>query len=514
LRRRGKKTMGKLIIAHDLGTTGNKATLFGPEGECLASSFFGYETFYPDALSVEQDPEEYWRAVVFSTRALLEKARVKKEDIGVVSFSGQMMGALPVDERGEPLDRIIIWADRRGVKEVEWVRERIADEEIYRITGHRLSPNYSLAKILWFRNHRPEVYRKARKFLLAKDFVVFRLTEQWATDFSDASGTNLFDITEERWSSKILEAVGIEEEKLPPVFPSFTVVGEVTKNAAEEVGLLPGTPVVIGGGDGACAACGAGVVEEGQAYNYLGSSSWIALASRKPFYDPQMRTFTFHHLAPGLFMPTGTMQAAGGSYQWCRDALCGEEVKVAEKLGVSPYVLMDLEAQKVPAGSEGLLFLPYLLGERAPWWNPHARGVFIGLTPRHQKAHMIRAVLEGVSLNLRIILDAFREQGLRIANMRIIGGGARGDFWAQMLADVFGLEVLRPVYREEATSLGAAICGGVGIGLYRGIEVARELVKIRDRFVPREEEKKVYDEMYPVFVRSYLALQEVFPLLP
>ncbi|MCX7730293.1 MAG: xylulokinase [Candidatus Caldatribacterium sp.] len=506
--------MGKLIIAHDLGTTGNKATLFDPEGKILASSFFGYETFYPDALSVEQDPEDYWKAVVASTQELLFKAQVRKEDIGVVSFSGQMMGALPVDERGYPLARIIIWADRRGIKEVEWVRERISDEEIYRITGHRLSPNYSLAKILWFRNNKPEVYRKAHKFLLAKDFVVFRLTERWATDFSDASGTNLFDIVRERWSSEIIEATGLDEEKLPPVFPSFAVVGEITRKAAAEVGLLPGTPVVIGGGDGACAACGAGVVREGQAYNYLGSSSWIALASSRPFYDPRMRTFTFHHLAPGLFMPTETMQAAGGSYQWCRDALCGEEMRTAQALGISPYLLMDLEAERVPPGSESLLFLPYLMGERAPWWDPHARGVFIGLTPRHRKGHMIRAVLEGVSLNLRIILDAFREQGIRIENVRLIGGGAKGDFWARMLASVFGVEVLRPAYLEEATSLGAAICGGVGIGLYRGIEVAEELVEIRDRFVPEEREKRIYDQLYPIFVKSYTALREVFPLFP
>lgn len=505
--------MGKLIIAHDLGTTGNKATLFDPEGKILASSFFGYETFYPDALSVEQDPEDYWKAVVASTQELLFKAQVRKEDIGVVSFSGQMMGALPVDERGYPLARIIIWADRRGIKEVEWVRERISDEEIYRITGHRLSPNYSLAKILWFRNNKPEVYRKAHKFLLAKDFVVFRLTERWATDFSDASGTNLFDIVRERWSSEIIEATGLDEEKLPPVFPSFAVVGEITRKAAAEVGLLPGTPVVIGGGDGACAACGAGVVREGQAYNYLGSSSWIALASSRPFYDPRMRTFTFHHLAPGLFMPTGTMQAAGGSYQWCRDALCGEEMRTAQALGISPYLLMDLEAERVPPGSESLLFLPYLMGERAPWWDPHARGVFIGLTPRHRKGHMIRAVLEGVSLNLRIILDAFREQGIRIENVRLIGGGAKGDFWARMLASVFGVEVLRPAYLEEATSLGAAICGGIGIGLYRGIEVAEELVEIRDRFVPEEREKRVYDQLYPIFVKSYTALREVFERL-
>ena len=505
--------MAKFIIAHDLGTTGNKATLFNEEGQCLASSFFGYETYFPDALAVEQDALSYWKAVVASTRELLAKSGVDKEDVAVIAFSGQMMGALPVDEKGNPLYRILIWADRRSVREVEWVKERIDEEKIYTITGHRLSANYSLAKILWFRNREKEIYRKTHKFLLAKDFVLLRLTGKWVTDFSDASGTNLFDLVGETWSEEILSAVDLPLEKLPTPYPSTQVVGELCKEAQEELGLSRKTLVVVGGGDGACAACGAGVVREGQAYHYLGSSSWVALASFRPFYDEGKRTFTFHHLDRGLFMPTGTMQSAGGSYQWCRDALCGREKELADELEISSYALMDMEAAKVEAGCENLLFLPYLMGERAPWWNPRARGAFVGLTPRHRKPHLIRAVLEGVAFNLRIILDVFREKDIPIENIRLIGGGARGNFWAQILASVFGMEVLRPLYVEEATSLGAAICGGVGAGLYPNLQVAEEMVQIKDRFAPSFQEMEVYDRLYPVFKEAYCALEGVFEKL-
>jgi len=320
-------------------------------------------------------------------------------------------------------------------------------------------------------------------------------------------------LVKEEWSEEILNAAEIDPNKLPPLYSSAEVVGEVTPEAARETGLLPGTPVVIGGGDGPCAAVGAGVVRAGQAYNYLGSSSWIALASNSPFYDSEKRNFTFHHLAKGLFMPTGTMQAAGGSYQWCRDAICEREKAIALELGISPYDVMNLEANKVPAGAESLLFLPYLLGERAPWWNPHARGTFIGLTARHRKPHIIRAVLEGVSFNLRIILDAFREQGMEIENMRMIGGGARGAFWAQVLSSMFNLEILRPKYLEEATSLGAAITGGVGVGIFPGFEIAEELIEIRDCFRPFSEDVETYNQLYPIFIQAYKSLVQVFECL-
>jgi len=507
---RRTKNVPKLILAHDLGTTGNKATLFDENGSLIASEFFGYDTFFPDALSVEQNPEDYWEAVCISTRKLIEKSGYTRDQIAVVSFSGQMMGALPVDATGKPLYRILIWADRRGVNEVNWVRERIDEDRIYQITGHRLSPNYSLAKILWLKKNHPEVYERTTYFLMAKDYVVFKLTGHFASDYSDASGTNLFDLVRETWSDEILNAVEIDPAKLPPLYSSTEVVGEITHEAARETGLLPGTPVVIGGGDGPCAAAGAGVVREGQAYNYLGSSSWIAIATDTPFYDREKRNFTFHHLIRGLYMPAGTMQAAGGSYQWCRDTICEREKAIATELGLSPYDLMNLEACKVPAGAENLLFLPYLLGERAPWWNPQARGTFVGLTARHKKSHLIRSVLEGVSFNLRIILDAFREQGVGIKNMRIIGGGARGVFWAQLLSSMYGMDILRPVYLEEATSLGAAIVGGVGVGIFPDLGVAEDLIEIRDCYHPFPEDVETYSRLYPVFIQAYRSLVEVF----
>ncbi len=346
-------------------------------------------------------------------------------------------------------------------------------ERVYQITGHRASSSYSGAKILWVRNHQPELFRQVHKFLHAKDFIVARLTGNFVTDYSDASGMNLYDLQAGDWSAPILDAIGLDRALLPELHAASDVVGEVTAQVAAEVGLAAGTPVVIGGGDGCCAATGAGVVREGSAYNYIGSSSWIALATKTPILDPTMRTFTWAHLVPGMFSPCGTMQTAGGSYQWLRDNFCLPEKEAAAGLKLSAYDLMNLQAEQSPPGANGLLFLPYLLGERSPRWNPKARGGFIGLTMKHNRADMIRAGLEGITLNLRVILEAFQEQNTQVTAMRVIGGGARGRVWRQIMADIYGLPVLRPALLEEATSLGAAIAGGVGVGIFRRFQCGR-----------------------------------------
>ncbi|MFB0547199.1 MAG: FGGY-family carbohydrate kinase, partial [Anaerolineae bacterium] len=358
------------ILAHDLGTTGNKASLFDAEGRAQASAFAGYETTYPGSNWAEQDPGDWWQAVRDSSRELLAKADVPADEIAAIGFSGQMMGCLPVDERGNPLRSSIIWADMRAVAEAQFLAEKCGADEIYRRTGHRAVASYSAAKILWVKNHQPDIYAKTHKFLQAKDYSVYKLTGRFATDCSDASGTNLLDLDEMRWAPDVLEAVGIDGDLLPAPLPSSTVVGELTSRAAEETGLAPGTPVVIGGGDGACATTGAGVVDEGDAYNYIGSSSWISIVTRQPIYDPKQRTFTFVCLDPEFFFPTGTMQAAGGSYGWLECVLRGEEEE--ERL----YQTMDTEAEAVEPGAGGLIFLPYLIGERSPHWNPKARGAF------------------------------------------------------------------------------------------------------------------------------------------
>jgi len=500
----------QFILAHDLGTTGNKASLYDGAGKVLASSFHGYATEYPNATWAEQNPEDWWRAVCTCTRELLASAHIRPTEIACVTFSGQMMGCVAVDWQARPLRNAIIWADQRAVAEAQAIVEGVGWERAYHITGHRASPSYSGPKILWVREHQPEIYAQTHKFLHAKDAIVARLTSRFVTDYSDASGMGLYDLEAGDWSTPILEAVRLDRSVLPELHASTDVVGEVTSHAADETGLQRGTPVVIGGGDGCCAAAGAGVVSEGSAYNYVGSSSWIGVATRQPIRDPLMRTFTFAHLVPGMFSPTGTMQAAGGSYQWLRDNFCLPEKEAAESLMLSPYELMNLQAEASPPGANGLLFLPYLLGERSPRWNPKARGAFIGLTVRHGRADIIRATLEGITLNLRVILEAFQEQGAAIRAMRVIGGGAKGRLWRQIMADVYKMPVLRPALLEEATSMGAALAGGIGVGLFRDWHIAEELTPIVDSIEPNPAAAAVYDRLYPLFNRAYEAIEPLY----
>jgi len=498
------------VLAHDLGTTGNKATLYDAEGRLVGRAFHGYATAFPHPRWAEQDPEDWWQAVCGSTRRLLQETRIPPKEIGCIAFSGQMMGCVPLDRQGRPLRRAIIWADQRALEQTRWLAERIGPEEIYRITGHRLSPSYSLEKILWLRDHEPDVFRETHKFVHAKDAMVARLTGAFVTDPSDASGMNLFDLDRWTWSSAILDAAELPPERLPSVQPSAQVVGHVTPQVAPEVGVAPGTPVVIGGGDGACASAGAGAVAEGMTYNYVGSSAWIGLASSTPLRDPEQRTFTFCHVVPGMFLPMGTMQAAGASYQWARDHLCPLEVEAGERLQISPYELMNLEAERVPPGAGQLLFLPYLMGERSPWWNPRARGAFVGLTIRHTRAELIRAVLEGITLNLRLILDTLRSQQAAIQAMRVIGGGGASRLWNQLMADIYGLPVQRLAVLEEATSMGAALVGGVAVGLYPGFEMAEQMNPVVHTLQPDPEARACYEQLYPLFQAAYQALEPIF----
>jgi xylulokinase len=505
--------MKQFILAHDLGTTGNKASLYDTEGKLLGSSLSEYGVTFEHPLWAEQNPDDWWQAVCDSTKQLIEQTKIQKEEIACITFSGQMMGCVALDKNAQPLRNAIIWADQRAVKQEQWLEKRILKEKVYRITGHRLSASYSLCKILWLRDNQPEVYNNTHKFVHAKDFIVAKLTGNFVTDPSDASGMNLYDLEKGSWSEEILEAAQIDINKLPEVKPSTAVVGQVLPGITDEVGLAAGTPVVIGGGDGCCAATGAGVIKEGRAYNYIGSSSWIALATQKPIFDPTMRTFTWAHLIPGMFSPCGTMQAAGASYAWAREELSPLEVHLAKEQNISAYELMNQTAKDSPVGAKGLLYLPYLLGERSPRWNPNATGAFVGLSIRHTRADLIRSVLEGVTLNLRVILDAFSTQGATVETMRVIGGGAKGQLWNQIMADVYGVNVERLAVLEEATSLGAAVAGGVGVGLYKDFSMVEHMNPVASRVTPNLEHKKHYDKQLKVFNAAYEALVPVYEQL-
>ncbi len=523
--------MADYILAHDLGTTGDKVTLFdAATGTAVASTFEPYETAYPAPSWAEQDPAAWRRAVIQGTQRVLALAaeHLKQTErpersrgrgpgavegaerlsafhpsaIAAVSFSGMMNGALPLDKDGHPLRPAIIWADQRATDEAAFLADRYGAENVYRVTGNRATPSCTAAKLLWVQRHQPEVYARTHVFLQAKDYAAFLLTGVFATDYSDASNTNLFDLSARAWAADLIQAAGLDIRKLPPVHPSTTVIGRVTPEAAALTGLTAGTPVVIGGGDGACATVGAGAIAEGDAYAYIGSSAWMAAVSKRPLLDPQMRTFNLAHLDPELYFPLGAMQAAGGALDWLERLLRGEaDGKLYDELAQA--------AAAVPPGADGLLFLPYLLGERSPYWNPQARGALLGLTMMHGRPHVARAVLEGVALNLRLILDALGSQGLSIPALRLIGGGARMPLWRQIVADVLGLPILLPELLAEATSLGAAIAGGVGVGLYPDFSVAQKFVHVNEAEQPDPGAQAQYERMLPAFQEAYRALENI-----
>ncbi|MCY0899810.1 MAG: xylulokinase [Firmicutes bacterium] len=495
------------VLAYDLGTTGNKAVLVDDAGRLVASAFHPYPTHYPFNKAVEQDPWEWWASVEGATRQLLDQAKIVPTTIAAISFSGQMMGCVPVTASGDPLGRAIIWADMRAGVEADQLNRRLGAEAIYRLVGNRATASYSAAKMMWIRDHEPTRFSQVAKFLQPKDFLVARMTGQFVTDFSDASGTNLWDIERLEWSSTMLQAADISRDLLPDALASTTVVGPLRDAVALRLGLPSGIPVVIGGGDGACAAAGAGAVNEGHLYQYLGSSSWFGSATRHPILDEQARVFNWAHVVPGYYAPTGTMQAAGGSFQWLKNILDCQAVD-----GRSPYQRMDALAAETPAAADGLIFLPYLMGERSPIWNDNARGTFVGLKMRHQTGTLIRAVMEGVALNMKRILDAFVPE-TPFDQIRLIGGGAKSRLWAQIFADVYGYPVRVPKVLDEATALGAALTGGVGVGLFDTFNVVHEVIEEDYAVVPNPANHERYRALEPIYVEAYEALCPVFDAL-
>ena len=501
--------MPNYLLAHDLGTSGNKATLFTPEGTLVDSVTVSYPVRFYNGNWAEQNPLDWWRAVCESTKALLSS--VSPGEILAVSFSGQMMGCLCVDANGDPLMDSIIWADMRASAQEQALKDKIDPAAFYRLTGHRLSCSYGIEKLMWVRDNAPDLYKKTACVLNAKDYIVFRLTGRLVTDYSDASGTNAFDLSRLCWSDEILSAAGIAPEKFPPAVASATVVGEVTRRASEECGLAVGTPVVIGGGDGVCASVGAGSVAEGKTYHCIGSSSWICTASSKPVYDPDMRTFNWAHAVPGLVAPCGTMQAAGASFQWLKNQICTEETARAKETGGSPYDLMNEQIATSPVGSNGILFLPYLQGERSPRWNPDAKGAFLGLKLENTRADLLRSVVEGIGFNLKIILDIFRKE-LPIDEITVVGGMAKGDAVLRIFADIFGLPLVRPNYLDEASSMGAAVIAGVGVGVLHFSDIGRFL-KRDSEIRPDPSATAEYRKRLRVFEAAYRGLLDVFPML-
>ncbi len=502
--------MPKYLLAHDLGTSGNKATLFTTDGTLVGSSVSSYGTKYYHDNWAEQNPEDWWKAVCASTRSMMKG--INPEDICAVAFSGQMMGCLCVDRKGTPLFPSIIWADMRAQKEEQEIREKIGARNFFETTGHRPGASYSLAKFMWLREHYPDVYRSTYKILNAKDYMVFKLTGQFYTDYSDATGTNAFDIRRFEWSDHILEAVGIPREVFPEAVESTRVVGEVTKEAGELCGLKAGTPVVMGAGDGGCGALGAGCIKSDMTYCCMGTSAWIAHMSDKLVLDDDMKLVNWAHAVPGLVSVNGTMQCAGTSYKWMKDNLCQEECQKAQQQGRSIYEVIDETIESAAPGCNGLYYVPYLCGERCPRWDAYAKGGFYGLKMEHTHKEMVRSVVEGIGLNMRVILDIMRRY-VRIDHMSVMGGLVRSKANLQILADTLNTELGILNYYDEATSVGAAVLAGVGSGALKGFEEVDKFSWNVDFCKPNPDNRAVYDKMLSFFDKTYDLMKPIYDAL-
>ena len=503
--------MGRYIIAHDLGTTGNKATLFSTDGRLISSAVRSYDAHYFNGNWAEQDPEDWWRAVCETTAAMAKI--VPPEEIVAISFSGHMMGCLPIDANGRALRPHILWCDMRATAQTAQLVSRIPEREFYRITGHRPSAAYALEKIMWIRENEPEIYAHAACFLQAKDYMVYRLTGQVMTDYSDASGTNAFDINTFEWSKRLLDCAGVDIGKLPKPMPSTTVAGALLPEAARACGLTTATKVVLGAGDGATATVGAGSVREGVTYSCLGTSAWIGCTAKRPLITDRMITVNFAHAVPGMVAPIGTMQAAGASFSWLKNQICTGEAMEAERSGGSVYDLINAEIAQAPAGSNGLIFLPYLLGERAPRWNPDAKGCFIGVKMENERRDVLRSVIEGIGYNLRVVLDELTESGIDTRSVAVIGGLAKGEIQRQIFADIWNCEISTLNFTEEAGSIGAAVIGGVGVGEFESFDAVRSFWRVTGTVQPNPDNVKVYERYLKVFNQAYDALTGVFTSL-
>lgn len=485
----------------DTSTTGSKALIIAEHGEVLATASSPHTLQSPKPLWSEQDPLEWWQAVSASIRSALEKAGIGGERIGAVGLTGQMHGLVLLDEMGVVLRPAILWNDQRTQKQCDEIHARIGKEKFIQITGNVALTGFTAPKILWVQENEPGVFAKVKHVLLPKDYIRYRLTGNYAMDKADGAGTVLFDLKSRDWSGEVLEALGIESSWMPVTFEGPEFTGYLSEEAASLTGLKVGTPVAAGGGDQAAQAVGVGAVEPGIVGLTVGTSGVVFATTPSALIEPEGRLHAFCHAVPGLWHFMGVMLSAAGSLQWYRDTLAAD---------MSFDGLLQ-EAEAVPAGSEGLQFLPYLSGERTPYPDPLARGAFVGMTLRHSRAHMTRAVLEGVSFGLKDSFRLIQNAGLgEIRQVRASGGGTKGALWRQIMASVLDTELVT-VNTTEGAAYGAALLAGVGAGVWKDVPSAcQACIKITGRTQPEPSQVEAYRKAYPLYRELYPALKPSF----
>lgn len=498
--------MAKKVLGIDVGTGGTRAVLLDEEGKVVASATSEHAPISAPKIGwAEQDPRDWWRATCAAIKECLQLARVSADEVGSVGLTGQMHGMVLLDAAGEVLHPAIIWCDQRTEAEGRAITEKVGARRLIELTANPALTNFTLTKIWWVQQHEPQIWSRVRTVLLPKDYARFRLTGARACDVADASGTLLFDVAHRRWSEPMAEISNINPEILPQIFESPEISGRISDEGARATGLRAGTPVVAGAGDQAAGAVGMGIVRPGAVSATIGTSGVVFAATAAPTMDPQGRIHTFCHAVPGRWHVMGVTQAAGFSLRWFRDEICG-----AVNGNRVSYDELSAEAAKTNPGADGLLWLPYLMGERTPHLDPDARGALVGLTAQHTRGHVVRAILEGVAFSLRDTFTIFRELKLPVESIRLGGGGARGKLWRQIQADVYGMKV-EILEAEEGAAYGAALLAGVGVGVWPSVERACEIaVKVAEVGEPDAARVALMNRRYEQYRALYPALKESF----
>ncbi|MDC7289389.1 FGGY-family carbohydrate kinase [Blautia schinkii] len=493
--------MGKKIIAWDLGTGGNKASLYDENGNCVASNFTSYDTFYPAHGWHEQRPVDWWKAVVQSTKKLLKTSGVNTEEIVACGISGHSLGAVPIGKNGELLREYTpIWSDGRAVEEAQHFFEKYDEDTWYTLTGNGFTAAfYTAFKIMWYRNHEPEMYSKIRKVIGTKDYINFKLTGRLCTDPSYASGCGVWDLVKWDYSDELMNAMDLPRNIFPEVIKSTDIVGVILPEAAHMLGLPEHVKVVAGGVDNSCMALGAKAFKEGRVYNSLGSSSWIAVSSKKPLLESKIRPYVFAHVVPEYYASALCVTAGGTAFRWYRDQLGHEFSAAARETGADEYDYMTNEASKSPIGAKRLIFNPSLGGGMPMNKSYNLRGGYVGLDLIHTRADVIRATMEGITMGLRSCLDEIRNMTEIGDEMLLVGGGSKSALWRQIYADIYNMNVVKSNIDQQAAALGAAACAAVGTGIWDDFEQIDELHQVEEYVKPIQENVEFYNREMEIY---------------
>jgi len=484
------------LLGIDAGTTGCKAMVFDLDGHAVTGSQ-EYPTYYPQPTWAEHEPEDWWKALVASVRQCL--AKVDAAQIAAISVSSHREAVVPIGRDGQVLGRSIIWMDKRSIPQAEWIRQTFGDAAVYRKAGVRPDPTFTATKLLWLKEHQPDLLARTAVFLQPKDFLVWRLTGEQTTDYSVASRTLLFNVSERRWDEELFRWFGLDQSWFPRLVRSEEIVGQVTAQAAAETGLRPGTPVVGGGGDRPCEALGAGAIEPDIIEESTGSATTAAMTLDRPFIDLASKLSCGCHVIPGQWCLEAGTGVSGAVLRWCRDELALLEKETAVPMHRRAYELMDMQAELLPPGSNGLLVVPHFMGSKAPHWNPQARGTIFGLTLLHGRQHIAKAIMEGVAYELRYLFEVLAAAGVQPQEIRLQGGASKSPTWSQIKADVWGRRVTMLEFTDGAC-LGDAILAGLGIGVFQDYrEGVERLVHVKRTLDPDPAAHAVYDRLYAVY---------------